>query len=74
MGINIDVFADNIELFYDKEMKSKIDKLTEVGKLPQDIYLNPNVLTKYNLLELDSAIKELEDSGLEPKNVPLMAY
>lgn len=74
LGINLDVFADNIELFYDKEMKSKIDKLTEVGKLPQDIYLNPNVLTKYNLLELDSAIKVLEDSGLEPKNVPLMAY
>ena len=74
MGINIDVFADNVELFYDSEMKSKIDKLTEVGKLPQDIYLNPSVLTKYNLVELGSAIKVLEDSGLEPKNVPLMAY
>ncbi len=73
-GINVDVFADNIELLYDKEMKSKIDKLTSVGKLPQDIYLNPSVLTKYNLTELDSAIKTLEDSGLEPKNVPLMAY
>ena len=55
-------------------MKSKIDKLTNVGKLPQDIYLNPSVLTKYNLVELDSAIKTLEESGLEPKNVPLMAY
>ena len=74
LNINLDVFADNIELFYDKEMKSKIDKLTGVGKLPQDIYLNPSVLTKYNLVELDSAIKILEDSGLEPKNVPLMAY
>ena len=39
-----------------------------------NIYLNPNVLIKYNLMELDSAIKVLEDSGLEPKNVPLMAY
>ncbi len=74
MGINMDVFADNIELLYDTEMKSKIEKLTSVGKLPQDIYLNPSVLTKYNLTELDSAIKLLEDSGLEPKNVPLMAY
>ena len=74
MGINLDVFADNIELLYDKEMKMKIDKLTSIGKLPQDIYLYPSVLTKYNLNELDSAIKVLQDSGLEPKNVPLMAY
>lgn len=74
LKINKDVFNDNIELLYDKELKSKIDMLTNVGKQPQDIYLNPNVLVKYNLNELDSAIKTLHESGLEPKNVPLMAY
>jgi len=74
LKINKDVFNDNIELLYDKELKSKIDMLTKVGKLPQDIYLNPTVLVKYNLHELDSAIRTLHESGLEPKNVPLMAY
>ena len=74
LKINKDVFNDNIELFYDRELKSKIEMLTKVGKQPQDIYLNPNVLVKYNLNELDSAIRTLHESGLEPKNVPLMAY
>ncbi|MBQ6841442.1 MAG: hypothetical protein IJO63_04945 [Bacilli bacterium] len=74
LKINKDVFNDNIELLYDRELKLKIEKLTSVGKAPQDIYLNPNVLVKYSLNELDSAIKTLHESGLEPKNVPLMAY
>ena len=74
LKINKDVFNDNVELLYDRELQSKIEILTKVGKLPQDIYLNPNVLVKYNLNELDSAIKTLHESGLEPKNVPLMAY
>lgn len=74
IGINKDVFLDNIELLYDKEIKAKIDTLIKVGKQPQDIYLNPNVLVKYTLEELNTAIKMLHDSGLEPKNVPLMAY
>ena len=69
-----DVFNDNIELMYDKELNEKIAKLTSVGKTPQDMYLNPNVLTKYDLGELDNAIQMLIDSGLDPKNVPLMAY
>ena len=74
LGISKDIFVDNIELLYDKELEGKLEKLTTVGKLPQDIYLNPNVLIKYSLTELDSAIKTLHESGLEPKNVPLMAY
>lgn len=73
-GINKDIFVDNIELLYDKELEVKIETLTKVGKQPQDIYLNPNVLIKYNLEELNTAIKMLQESGLEPKNVPLMAY
>lgn len=74
IGINKDIFVDNIELFFDKELEAKIELLTKVGKQPQDIYLNPNVLVKYNLEELNTAIKMLQESGLEPKNVPLMAY
>ena len=73
-GINKDVFVDNIELLYDKDLKAKIDTLIKAGKQPQDIYLNPNVLVKYTLDELNTTIKMLQDSGLEPKNVPLMAY
>ena len=69
-----DVFYDNIELMYDKELSAKIERLIGVGKTPQDMYLNPNVLTKYNLGELNDAIKMLKESGLDPKNVPLMAY
>lgn len=74
LNINKDVFNDNVELFNDKELRMKVEKLTSVGKAPQDIYLNPNVLVKYDLNGLDSAIKTLHESGLEPKNVPLMAY
>ena len=39
-----------------------------------DIYLNPNILIKYNLTELYNAITALKDSGLEPDKVPLMAF
>ena len=74
LNINKDVFNDNVELFYDEELESKIKKLTSVGKMPKDIYLNPNVLIKYNLNELENAINVLNESGLDPKNVPLMAY
>ncbi len=73
-GISKDIFNDNIELMYDKELGQKIDRLINIGKTPQDMYLNPSVLIKYNLVELNDAIKVLTDSGLDPKNVPLMAY
>ena len=73
-GINKDIFVDNAELLYDKDLKVKVDTLIKVGKQPQDIYLNPNVLVKYTLNELNTTIKMLQDSGLEPKNVPLMAF
>ena len=74
LGINRDIFNDNIELLYDQDLQNKINLLIDMGKLPKDIYLNPTVLSKYNLLELDSAIKLLKESGLNPKDVPLMAY
>lgn len=74
LKITLDFFADNVELLYDKEMPNKIEKLTSIGKMPQDIYLNPAVLTKYDLKGLSDAINLLNQSGLEPKNVPLIAY
>ena len=74
LNISLDIFADNVELLYDKEMKEKIEKLVGLGKLPQDIYLNPSVLTKYDLNGLNNAIDVLNQSGLDAKSVPLIAY
>jgi hypothetical protein len=74
LKINNDIFNDNVELFYDKELNNKLEMLKRVGKQAQDIYLNPNVLVKYNYNELESAIRVLNESGLDPRNVPLMAY
>ena len=60
LNISLDIFADNVELMYDKQMKDKIEKLTSIGKMPQDIYLNPSVLTKYDLNGLNNAIDVLQ--------------
>lgn len=73
-GLNLDLFVDNIDLLYDREFESKFNKLLEVGKDPFDIYLNPNILVKYNKEDLDNTIERLISSGLDPKQVPLIAY
>ena len=39
-----------------------------------DIYLNPSVLVKYDLKQLQAAISSLVANGMDPKDVPLMAY
>ena len=74
LGISMDIFYDNVELMYDTELDEKVKRLIGVGKTAQDMYLNPSVLIKYNLVELNDAIEVLTNSGLDPKNVPLMAY
>lgn len=74
LGLNSDIFLDNIELFVDEELKEKLDTLLNVGKVPFDIYLNPSILVKYDINELKRAIETLKNSGLDPKKVPLMAY
>ncbi len=74
MGINKDIFVDNIELFIDDQLEEKINLLLGVGKVPFDIYLNPNILIKYDANELSKSINALKESGLDPKKVPLMAY
>ena len=74
LGIEKDFFYGNASLLVDYELENKINKLKELGKMPKDIYLNANVLAKYNYKELESAIDTLRESGLDPKSVPLMAY
>jgi len=73
-GILNDVFINHISLMYDKELKNKIELLISVGKEPLDIYLNPTVLVKYNYEQLASAIQTIKASGMEPREVPFMAY
>ena len=73
-NIELDMFVDNAELLYDKEFEQKINKLVEIGKEPGDIYLNPNILIKYDNDTLGSVIDKLISSGLDPKKVPLIAY
>lgn len=72
--LSLDIFVDHINLLYDKELEAKMDRLLRIGKSALDIYLNPTVLTKYDYKNLDKAIILLQDSGLDPKQVPLMAY
>ena len=72
--LNLDIFADHIDLLYDKELEAKMDRLLRIGKSALDIYLNPTVLTKYDYKNFDKAIILLQSSGLDPKKVPLMAY
>lgn len=72
--LSLDIFVDNIGLLYDKELEAKVDRLLRIGKSALDIYLNPTVLTKYDYKNLDKAIILLQNSGLDPKKVPLMAY
>lgn len=73
-NIALDLFSDNVELLYDAELIAKIEKIFSLGKTTIDIYLNPMVLKKYNLAQLEEAISNLEKNGLDPKLVPLMAY
>ena len=73
-NIALDIVDNTPELLTDAELNSKIDKLIEIGKSIDDIYLTPKVLVKYNLEELENTINALKNSGLDPKMVPLMAY
>lgn len=72
--LSLDIFVDHINLLYDRELEAKVDRLLRIGKSALDIYLNPTVLTKYDYRNLDKAIILLQNSGLDPKKVPLMAY
>ena len=74
LSIDLDILTENPVLFYDQELKDKINLLINNGKEPLDIYFNARVLIKYNYSELKEAINRIKEKGLEPKEVPLMAY
>lgn len=73
-NIDLDIFSDNATLLYDKELNQKVEMLLNLGKEPIDIYLNPSILVKYTTEKLNNAIALLASNGMDPKNVPLMAY
>lgn len=73
-NVGTEIFVNHAEIMLDKELKDKISILLEVGKEPIDIYLNPNVLEKYSKENLKEVVESLKNNGMDPKNVPLMAY
>ncbi len=73
-NLGLDIFSGHIKLMYDEQLNSKIETLLNNGKELIDLYLNPNVLTKYTLEELGTRIDTMKSNGLDPKEVPLMAY
>ncbi len=72
--IDKDIFMSHVSMLYDKELKDKIKLLISIGKNESDIYLNPNILTKYSKEELKHVIETIVNSGMDPKDIPLMAY
>ena len=73
-GFASDVYINHIDMMYDKELVDKVKLLLASGKEVLDIYLNPKVLVKYTLSELQKSIDTMKNSGMDPKEVPLMAY
>lgn len=73
-NVGAEIFVNHAELMLDKELSDKINILLELGKEPIDVYLNPNVLEKYSKEKLKEVIESLKNNGMDPKNVPLMAY
>lgn len=73
-GFASDVYINHIDMMYDKELVDKVKLLLSSGKEVLDIYLNPKVLVKYSLSELQKSIDTMKNSGMDPKEVPLMAY
>ncbi len=73
-NVGTEIFVNHAELLIDSELKEKVTMLLDLGKEPIDIYLNPSVLEKYSKEKLTSVISALSSNGMDPKNVPLMAY
>ncbi len=73
-GIATDIFNSHVSLMLDNDLKEKVSMLLKIGKEPIDVYLNPSVLEKYTRGKLENAINVLKENGMDPKNVPLMAY
>lgn len=74
IGVHSDLFLNHAGLMVDPELEEKFKTLLEVGKEAIDIYLNPALLEKYSKEDLVDAINDIKNNGMDPKNVPLMAY
>lgn len=74
LDIDTDMFVNHATLLIDTELEDKMKALLNEGKSVIDIYLNPSILEKYTLSDLTKAIDTLKENGMNPKNVPLMAY
>lgn len=72
--LDMDIFVNHMKMMYDKELQSKMELLLSVGKETLDIYLNPSVLAKYTFDELNKSIETMKSNGMNPKEIPLMAY
>ena len=73
-NLDMDIFVNHMKMMYDEELTKKIELLLSVGKETLDIYLNPSVLVKYNYEELNDSIERIKENGMDPKEIPLMAY
>jgi len=74
IGLDTDIFINHVSIMLDKDLKDKIEVLLSVGKTKTDIYLNPSILVKYDLVKLGNVINTMKAVGMDPKNIPLMAY
>ena len=72
--IALDVFIHHVSMMYDKELRRKIELLLNIGKEAMDIYLNPNDLDQYTWEQLERVIAVIAANGMDPKEIPLMAY
>ncbi len=73
-GMASDVYVNHIVMMYDRELENKINLLVQIGKEIHDIYLNPQVLVKYDYKQLEERIQAIKGLGMDPKEVPFMAY
>ena len=73
-NINLDIFIHRVSMLYDQELRRKVELLLSIGKETLDLYLNPSVLTKYTSNQLERVISVIAANGLDPKEVPLIAY
>lgn len=73
-GFASDVYINHIDMMFDKELVDKVKLLLASGKEVLDIYLNTKVLVKCTLSELQKSIDTMKNNGMDPKEVPLMAY
>ena len=73
-NINLDIFIHRVSMLYDQELRRKVELLLSIGKETLDLYLNPSVFTKYTSNQLERVISVIAANGLDPKEVPLIAY